>query len=34
MSFVDRLINSITIFIYDISFYVMSYFDKETNKEK
>lgn len=29
MSFIDRLINSITIFIYDISFYIMSYFDKE-----
>jgi hypothetical protein len=29
MSFIDRLINSITIFIYDVSFYVMSYFDKE-----
>lgn len=29
MSFIDKLINSITIFIYDVSFYVMSYFDKE-----
>jgi len=29
MSFIDRLINSITLFIYDVSFYVMSYFDKE-----
>lgn len=29
MSFIDRLINLITIFIYDVSFYVMSYFDKE-----
>lgn len=29
MSLIDRLINSITIFIYDVSFYVMSYFDKE-----
>ena len=29
MNFIDRLINSITIFIYDVSFYVMSYFDKE-----
>lgn len=29
MSFIDRLINSIALFIYDVSFYVMSYFDKE-----
>jgi hypothetical protein len=29
MSLIDRLINSITIFIYDVSAYVMSYFDKE-----